>query len=199
MHIYGDLDFNNNEIKQAVFSTEQDWPAVPKPGRFLFRNKRLYFCVDIEEGIPIWMPISQEISLYVHTQTSPSTAWTINHGFGLSTVIVQILDANNQSITPDYIDLSDHNIAQAMFSTGQTGKAIVMAGALAGTAKTGVAYSQDYVDSTTWIVPHGLGYYPEVSVYINNRMVQPASITHDSAVQATVRFSSAQSGTVRCA
>lgn len=198
MDIYGNLNLNNNALMQAVFAPEEDWPNSPTPGRFLFRNKRLFFCVELDNGLPVWMPLSQEISLYVHTQTEPSTAWSINHGFGISTVIIQILDATNKSISPDYIDLSSQDLAQVMFSAPQTGKAVVMAGALSGTAKVGVAYSQDFEESDTWVVAHGLGYYPEISVYINNRMVQPLSITHDSTVQATVRFTTLQTGTVRC-
>jgi hypothetical protein len=199
MDIYGDVNLNSNLLSNFLLPTETDFPAIPKAGRMLFKNKKLYFCVEVANGLPVWIPLSGEINMYVHSQSTPSDSWVINHGLGIATVMIQVLDEQNHQIVPDYVACDEQNAAHVTFSTPQTGKAIVVAGSLSGSPKAPIAYTQEFTNSTTWVVNHGLGYNPEISVFIGGNMVQPLSIVHNSLVQATVTFTAPQSGYVRCA
>ena len=199
MDIYGDVNLKSNTLSNFILAAETDFPAIPQAGRMLFKNKKLYFCVEVANGLPVWIPLSGEINMYVHSQTTASDNWVINHGLGIATVMVQVLDDQNRTILPDYVSCDEVNTAYVSFSTPQTGKAIVVAGSLSGSPKAPIAYTQEFTNSTTWVVTHGLGYNPEISVFIGGNMVQPLSIVHNSMVQATVTFSTPQSGYVRCA
>lgn len=198
MDIYGEVDLKNAELTNFVLKPESDFPITPKAGRFLFKNKRLMFCVEVENGLPVWIPLSSEVNMYVHSQATASDYWIINHGLGIATVLVQVFDVNNNVIIPDYISCSEDNITYVTFSTPQIGRAAVMAGSLFGTPKPAVAYTQEFNSSMTWTINHGLGYNPEISVFVGGKLVQPLSITHISTTQAEVTFSTAQSGYIRC-
>lgn len=198
MKVHGDFDLLTNQLLNFVLHTDTDFPANPKPGTFSFRNKKLYFCVEIASGLPVWIPLTQEIDAYIHVQDTPSTAWTIPHNLGTSNAFVQIVDVNGVHLIPDYVSTQNFNTASATFSSPQTGRAIVMLGSLSGAAKDVVAYSQSFTGATSVVVAHGLGYLPEVSVFVGNKLVQPQSIVHDSVSQATITFSAAQTGIVRC-
>lgn len=199
MDIYGDVNLMNSVLKNFILQGETDFPTVPQAGRLLFGNKKLYFCVEVANGLPVWIPLSGEINMYVHSQSTASDTWLINHGLGIATVMVQVLDTNNRTIIPNYISCVEQNAAYVGFSSPQEGKAVVIAGSLFGSPKAAIAYTQEYTNSNTWVVNHGLGYNPEISVFIGGNMVQPLAIVHNSLVQATVTFTSAYSGYVRCA
>jgi hypothetical protein len=132
MDIYGNVNMQENELSSFVLKAETDFPAQPKAGRMVFKNKKLFFCIEVANGLPVWIPLSGEINMYVHSQSTPADTWTINHGLGIATVMVQVLDTQNYAIIPDYISCEEVNTAYASFSTPQTGKAIVMAGSLSG-------------------------------------------------------------------
>jgi hypothetical protein len=51
---------------------------------------------------------------------------------------------------------------------------------------------------TEWIVNHGLGYKPSVTVYTIGGVEVEAEVVHISDYQLRVRFSSPQTGYVRC-
>lgn len=198
MKYYGDVDLNQNKLMNAVIPTDTNFPAVPVVGQLVFKNKKLYICTEIQAGLPAWIPMTQEIDSYVFTQSSPQTAWTITHNLNAGTVFVQVYDTNGLMLIPDFIDTSVFNQVTVMFSAAQTGKAVVMMGSLSGAPKDVIAYTAPFTNSTTWVVNHNLGYYPDISVYVGGEMVQPVSIVNNSTSQATITFSSPESGTVRC-
>ena len=201
MKIYGDVDYQgagfstNTLLNLAV---ESDFPQTPTPGRVLFANGRVMICVDIVSGVPVWVPLTQQIESYIHTQTTADSQWTVPHNLNTSAVIVQILDENNHTIIPNDINLSVVNVATITFNTSVKGRAICMIGATAGVIPYDVVFTQSFVSSSTWVVTHGVGYYPNIQCYIGGYLVQPVSIVNDSTTQATVTFSSPQSGFVNC-
>jgi hypothetical protein len=79
-----------------------------------------------------------------------------------------------------------------------TGIALLTAGESVGLPKTNYAHTSTYNNSTTWVVEHNLGYNPVVTAVVDNYVVQPLSIVHDSLMQVTVTFSTPQTGSVRC-
>lgn len=199
MRVVGDLDLGGNTLYGVTIENTDNYPVSPKPGRFIFKDKRAMMCVEISGGIPVWVPLSQEISMKVHMQTTPSNTWVIAHDFNTTNVMVQTLDVNNLTINPASIDTSVYNQVTISFGGSSIpGKAIIMTGSTEGMARPNYAYTQDFTNATTVVVTHSLGYYPIIRVFVGNYEVQPASIVHDSTVQATITFSSPQTGTVRC-
>ena len=198
MRILGNWDMMYNQIQNVVIQPLNNFPQIPKPGQIIFKNKTIYFCAEIGDGLPIWIPISGEIDVVLHTQSTPSTLWTINHNLNSSTVFVQVYDTAGRMIIPQDIDTSVLNTVTILFETEQDGRAVVMLGALSGKPKDTIAYTQSFDSSSVWVVTHGLGYFPVVRVYVGNYEVQPASIVNDSTTQLTVTFSAPKSGIVRC-
>ena len=198
MKHYGNIDLNFNLLQNAVLPADSDFPANPVAGTILFKNKKMYICTEIAADLPVWVPLTQELNTHVHTQSSAATAWTITHNLNTATAFVQIYDTNGQMLFPDYIDDSVFNQVTVMFSSAQAGKAVVMLGSTSGSPRSLVAFSDTFTNSNVWVVTHGLGYFPEISVYVAGNLVQPVSIVNDSTTQTTITFSSSQTGEVRC-
>lgn len=201
MKTYGDLDFQtSNFVNNAklILSIETDYPQTPEAGRVLFVGKRLLICVDLVSGVPVWVPLTNEIDSYIHTQTEASATWTIPHGLNANNVFVQVMDINGHTVIPNDIDLSVVNVATITFNTAIVGRAIAMLGSLSGVPKDNVVYTQTFSSSTTWVITHGLGYNPITRIYVGGYEIQPYNIVHDSTVQTTLTFSSAQAGYVNC-
>lgn len=198
MKHYGNIDLNFNQLQNAALATSTNFPATPIPGLMHFMNKKMYICAEIAAGLPVWIPVTQEVNTYVHDQASASSAWTINHSLNTASAFVQVYDASGRSVIPDYIDDSIFNQVTVMFSIAQAGRAVVMLGSTSGAARPLVAYEQAFTNTTTIVVNHGLGYFPEINVYVGNNLVQPLSIVNNSTMQATVTFTSNETGVVRC-
>lgn len=198
MKHYGNIDLNRNLLQNAVLPSDTNFPASPLPGMIVFKNKKVYICAEIATGLPVWVPMTQEIDSYLHTQSSAQTAWTIVHNLNTASAMVQVFDESSRVIFPDYIDTSIFNQVTIMFSSAQAGKAIVMLGSVTGTPKAVIAYSQSFTNEAVWVVAHGLGYNPEIAVYIGGELIQPTSIVHNSVLQTTISFDNPQSGVVRC-
>ena len=198
MKYYGHIDLNGNNLKNATLENLQEFPEDPFLGQMTFRRKRAYVCTDISGDLPIWVPMTQEITTYIHTQSVATDTWTINHGLNTALVNIDIFDATNKIIIPDEIDASVLNQVVVKFSGVQAGKAVISSGNTYGAPKPVVAFTDSFTNLSTWIVTHGLGYFPDVGVYIGGQLVQPMSITNDSTTQCTITFSAPQSGSVRC-
>lgn len=198
MKYYGDIDLNQNQLMNAVVSTSTGFPTVPVVGQLVFMNKKLYICTEIQSGLPAWVPMTQEIDSFVFQQASAETAWTIVHNLNTAAAFVQVYDTNGLMLIPDYVDTSVFNQVTVMFSAAQAGTAVIMMGSLSGAPKDIIAFTASFTNSDTWVVNHNLGYYPEINVYVGGELVQPLSIVNNSTTQATITFSAAETGTVRC-
>jgi hypothetical protein len=197
MKVNGNLDLQNNLIRQMRFGLEEDFPTSPQPGRVLFKNsdRTLYICAEIGD-LPIWVPLTQVRNMYRHTQTVAAMEWTIPHNLGMAPVLVQVYDLDGKWILPDETQYTSNNAVLVKFSAPTQGQAVILRGALVGEIGEAAAYEQSFTNSTTWVVTHGLGYNPDIKVYVDNKQVQPASIVHDSVNQTTVTFTTAQTGFV---
>lgn len=196
MKSYGNLDMQNNLIRNVVLEELDDYPSNPKVGSFALIQKRLMVCLEFQGAVPLWFPLGSEISTYTHTQDTDDTQWVINHDLGSSTAIVQAYDVNNKVIIPDDIDLSLKDTAVLTFAVPIQGRAIVMLGNITGLPKPEVRYEQSFTANATWVVNHGLGYEPVIRVISNGLELQPQSIVHDSTTTATITFSEPTSGKV---
>ena len=62
-------------------------------------------------------------STYVHDQSSGDTAWTVVHNLG-GFPVVQILDSNDEVVSPSGIVYVDENTITVNFSSSKTGKVL---------------------------------------------------------------------------
>lgn len=174
------------------------FPDNPNVGDISFVNKRVWSCIEINGSLPVWVPLSQEIDIHEHIQTVAALEWTITHSLNCSRVIAQVFDENGKVVMPDEIDQSLFNVVTIRFGIPFRGSALLQRGASSGVAKENVAYTQNFLNSDTWVVMHNLGFNPTITCIVNNNVVQPADIVYNSTNLATVTFSAPTSGYVRC-
>lgn len=197
MYVNGNLDFKGTGklIRPGLGIT--DFPPNPTAGELCLKNKSLFICVEVVDGLPFWVNLVNELSLHRHDQATPALEWTIVHTLNTNINIVQVYDAAGLQVIPDSIDSSVMNQVTVAFSTPTAGVALVSSGDLFGQPRPNVAFTESYTGSV-WTVDHNLGYNPSITVIVGGYVVQPVSIVHNSTLQATITFSSSQTGSVRC-
>lgn len=196
MDVHGNFDMLGNRLKQVSLS-EEDFPAFPTVGRFVMKSQILYMCVDVS-GIPVWVPLTQNLQMKRFVQAEPSSEWVIIHGLNTSGVLVQTFDDSGKWVIPDVTNTGTFNQVTLTFNTPLAGTCIVMRGNDVGVAPPTVAYEQSFTGASSWVISHNLGYNPTINLYIGGQLVQPLSLVHNSLNQATATFSSPQSGSARC-
>lgn len=198
MKFHGNIDLLDNQLRQAVLQQETSYPTVPKPGRMIFKDKRVLICVEINGDLPVWVPLTHELDTHVHIQSTAATSWTVTHNLNTTTPMIQVFDTNNSPVIFDNWAPIDNNSGTVTVTAADTGRAVLMYGDIFGGPKTQVSYTHTQsTSSTTWVITHNLGYNPIVRAFVGNQEVQPASIVHDSINQVTLTFSSAYTGTAR--
>lgn len=201
MKSFGHLDMNRNELQNAiiVFADDTTFPDTSKIGMMCFKNRILYICIDLGGGIPVWVPLTNEINSYYHTQSTASATWTVTHNLKTTFPQATIYDNMNRQIIPNEVTVIDENTISITFGSLQAGKVAVIVGSIEGSPRQYIAYTHNQTTaSTTWTVSHGLGYNPICRVFIGNSEVQPLSITHVDMNTAVITFSTPQTGFVRC-
>jgi hypothetical protein len=199
MKFYGHANFQNvNQIQQASLQIETAFPASPSIGRIAFINKVVYICADIIDNIPLWIPLTNEISTFIHIQDVAANTWTINHTLNTPFVMVQVFDGNNQMFIPNQITINGSS--QVIVSNGSpaAGRAIVVSGSLDGSTRP--TYALEYTQTSpaaVWTIIHNLGYNPIVRVFIGSSEVQPASIVHTNTNTVVITFLDVQVGYVK--
>jgi len=189
MKFYGNANMQQNELQQAVIPIEERFPVSPKVGRLAFVNSILYICVDITDNLPVWVPLTRELTLYTHAQPTASDTWNITHGLNTTGVQVQVFDVQDRVLIPDEITVSDANTAIVTFNTAITGRAVVLSGHNDGNVKPTYSFIHYQTQSSnSWVIQHNLGREPIVRVFIGNQEVQPQSITHDTLNSLTIAF-----------
>lgn len=195
MKYYGNIQLNQNQIQQASLESETDWPTSPVVGQIVFLNKVVYICIQISGGIPIWVPLTRELEMYVHNQSSAATTWTITHNLNTSFVLVQVFDGNNTVVIPDVITISDTSTITISFTVAQAGVAVILSGSLEGLQKPSYAYEYTQASPTaTWVINHNLGYLPTVRVFSGSYEIEPQSIFFNSSNTVTITFATPVQG-----
>ena len=195
MKFLGTMDFQQNYLDNIAIRLDEAFPINPIVGQFVFKNKVLYICIEITNGLPVWCPLTKEITIYTHTQGIASETWTINHNLNTRGVIVTVYDSNDRVIIPDQIQVSNSNSVVVSVASNITGRAVVLTGHTDGNTAPSYAYEHyQTAPSTSWVINHNLDRNPIVRAFVGNQEVQPASITFTSPNTVTVTFSTAQSG-----
>jgi len=197
---HGNIQLNNNLMKQMVLETETatGFPDTAIPGRLIFIDKRVYICAELINGFPFWVPLTNIIDTYIHSETIGATTWNINHNMRTTVPLVQIYDENMKYIMPDDITIVDGNNITVTFSSSAKGRCVIMHGTLTGSEQDNYSYSHIQTNvNDTWIIPHNLGYYPVVRVFVGSSEIQPTSIVHSTSFETVITFSMPYTGTAR--
>lgn len=198
MKFYGDANLQQNELQNAVLPFSTTFPQSPKVGQIAFVYSTVYICVSVNSGLPVWVPMTREITAFTWNQSSPSDTWDITHNMNVSSVQVQVFDGNNRLIIPDEVELTSSNTTTVSFASPVVGRAVIISGHFDGNVKPTYAYTFYQGDaSSTWVIDHNLGYNPIIRVFVGNQEVQPATITHNTVNRATITFTSPQAGYAR--
>lgn len=195
MKFFGNAQLQQNELSEAVIPLDTAFPLSPKVGQIVFKDKTLYICLSIDNGLPVWCPLTREITTYAHIQSTDSASWVVNHNLKTTHVSVTVYDNFNRVIMPNDIAINDANSLVVDLGTPAQGKVVVVTGSFEGQEKPLYGFEHYQTNpATVWTVGHGLGHYPIVRVFIGNQEVQPASITHDDVNTTTITFNSPQVG-----
>lgn len=198
MKFYGDANMLQNQVQHMALQQEDYFPSTPVLGQICFVQKIVYICVQITGGIPIWVPLTREVELYIHSQNPGAAVWNINHDLNTQFVLVQVYDSSNKNIIPNEIEIIDANNVKVTFSNAQIGRAVVLSGSLDGNQKPTYAYEwTQTTPASNWVINHNLGYNPLVRIFIGNSEVQPGAIVHNSINQVTISFATPQTGIAR--
>jgi hypothetical protein len=197
MKFYGHADLSKNEIQNAALTTLSTFPSLPVVGMLAFVNSIVYICVTAG-SLPVWVPLTREITAYTHTQDTESSTWSVTHDLNTTSVNIQVYDGTNNVLIPNSVVTTGPNTCNITFGSIQAGRAVVITGHFDGNVKPTYAYTfHQTTASSTWVIVHNLGYNPIVRVFIGTSEVQPTSIVHDSINQMTITFSSPQVGYAR--
>lgn len=197
MKFYGHANLQQNELQNAALSTLTTFPVTPVVGQLAFVNSIVYICVG-SGALPVWVPMTREITAYTHDQQSAAGTWNIVHNLNSTSVNIQVFDGLSRVIIPNEIEVTGPNTANITLGTPIAGKAVVVTGHFDGLVKP--TYSFTYFQSpasNSWVINHGLGYNPIVRIFIGNQEVQPLSTTFNTPNQVTITFSTPQVGYAR--
>lgn len=198
MRLNGNLDLQGNTLKNVALEPVDTWPLEPKPGTFIFKGRRIYVCLEVADGVPVWLPMSSDLQMHVHDQFVAASVWKVDHQLNTTGCIVQVLSGDNKAIQFDEVDFSFNHV-DIMFAEPQAGRAILIMGATEGLPRPLTAYEQTFDNEQVWVINHNLGYTPIIRCFVGNREVQPVSLTFsDDNKSATATFNSPLSGRVRC-
>ena len=199
MKFYGNAQLQQNYVSEAVIPLDTAFPISPKVGQIVFKDKTLYICLSIDNDLPVWCPLTREITTYAHIQSTSSSSWIVTHNLKTVHVSVTVYDELNRVIMPNEIIINDANSLVVDMGTPAQGKVVVISGHFEGQEKPTYAYEHYQTSpSLTWTVNHGLGTYPLIRVFVGNQEVQPASITHETVNTSVITFHTPQVGQAKC-
>lgn len=197
MRHLGNIDLTKNQLQNAALQTLTTFPTTPVVGQLAFVNSIVFICVTAG-SLPVWVPLTREITAYTHTQEAASVLWNVTHSLNTTSVNVQVFDGNNKVVLPSEVTTTGPNTLTIDFGSTQAGRAVVVTGHFDGNVKPTYAYTHyQSVADTSWSITHNLGYNPIIRVFIGTNEVQPSTIVHNSTNQVTVTFSTPQVGYVR--
>lgn len=200
MKFYGHANLQKNELQNAALTTLTAFPASPVVGMLAFVNSIVFICISTVNSLPIWVPLTREITAFTYTQPSDSASstWTITHDLNTTSVQVQVFDGSGLMIIPDSVTVVDASTVTITFLSPATGRAVLLSGHFDGNMKPTYAFTfYQSSASATWTIAHGLGYNPIVRTFIGNQEVQPLTTTFPDVNTVILTFSTAQVGYAR--
>jgi len=198
MEVHGDLNMMQNQLQNVALEEVTAFPVSPVKGQFCFKSKIVHICADVIDGVPSWIPMTNEIMTYVHTQSTADIEWVVEHNLGKD-VIVQVVDANGEVMIPNSINIDSSTKTIIGFGNGQQGRAICIAADNGGGINTVTAHIHEQEEeSDTWTIQHDLGYQPIIQVVLADKFqIIPNEVEHVDLSQTVVRFTQPQLGKAR--
>lgn len=195
MKFYGEAHLQQNNLREAVIPLDTTFPVTPVVGQIVFKDRILYICVEIVQGLPTWVPLTNQITTYTFIQNTDAATWTINHNLNSMDLSVTVYDAMNRVVIPGEVTVINASQVVVGLGTATQGKVVLVTGNLDGNQAP--AYAFEFYQTnplTSWVINHNLGRYPIVRIFIGNQEVQPETITFDTVNTVTVTFSTPQVG-----
>lgn len=130
MDFHGNINLKQNKMQRMVVQSEANFPATPIVGRVVFKDQKLYMCVAINNTIPVWLPLTNKIDTYVHTEAVAASSWTVTHNLNTTIPLLQVYNAAGEMLIPDSVTPLSNNEMTITFSAAMDGTAIVLFGDL---------------------------------------------------------------------
>ena len=130
MDFHGNINLKQNKMQRMVVQSESNFPNIPLVGRVVFKDQKLYMCVAINNTIPVWLPLTNKIDTFIHTEAIADTTWTVTHNLNTTAPILQIYNAAGEMLIPDSVTPLNNNEMNVTFNTAIAGTAIVLFGDL---------------------------------------------------------------------
>lgn len=186
------FDILNNMLRNVRYEELTNYPVNPKVGSFAFVQKRVVVCVDVGSDplspLPMWLPLTQELTMHHHIQAEPATVWVIEHELGFPNPLVQVYASGGSIVIPEDIRLgATSGTIEIVFNTPISGTAVLVAGTERGAAAEVPALVQDFAAATQWHITHNLGRIPTIRAWVNGREVQPENVSV-TQTEVTVSF-----------
>lgn len=143
MKVLGNLEIEG-EVSGA-FKEYADFPKDPQVGTWARINRMIMVCSEMDDGTPLWLPMTPERDTFIHRQDTPSADWIVPHNLGIKEVIIQCYDDTGKVAVPSNITPIDERSCLVQFPQDISGKAIAMVGYTDGqaiaTGANGAMYS----------------------------------------------------------
>ena len=105
-----------------------DFPETPQTGELCFKDGVLWIFSQAGGGALTWYPLTNIENTYTHSQSSPTTTWTINHKLNTTDFVYQIFDSTGASIVAN-IDIVDADNSTLTFGEPVAGTVTIVADA----------------------------------------------------------------------
>jgi len=130
MDFHGNINLQQNKMQRMVVQSESNFPETPLVGRVVFKDQKFYMCVAINNTIPVWLPLTNKIDTFVHTEAVAATTWTVTHNLNTTIPLLQVYNAAGEMLIPDSVTPLSNNEMTVTFNTAMAGTAIVLFGEL---------------------------------------------------------------------
>jgi hypothetical protein len=138
---------------------------------------------------------SSGVTTYVHTQSSSSATWTINHGLG-SIPSTELFNSSNVEIEGT-VSHPSVNATEVTFSSPISGFARLIGDEVPPiTTPTSYVHTQSSA-SSVWTINHNLGFIPSTELFSSGSVEIDGDVEHVSVNQTVVTFLTPISGFAR--
>lgn len=113
------------KLHGAVLPKLTTFPTNPTEGRLAFVDDVLYVFSNVDGSINTWYPLSNRTERYIHTQSSTSTSWNVQHDLESEDLEIFCYDGSDDEITPTDITYVDSNNVTITFASTQIGSCAI--------------------------------------------------------------------------
>lgn len=179
---------------------EADFPAEPPIGRFVFTQKRVWFCTEVEAGIPAYIPMTSEITYKKHIMAALATEVVFKHDLNCPLPIVQCYDEQGRWIMPRSVTARDADTVVVSFAVATKAVIVVLTGNEVGAPSPRYAFEYAFTNEKDLVIQHMLGRHPDVAVWTyddtGTMSLIRAPVTYTDNNTVAIALSKASSGVV---